>query len=132
MVTANPQVSDNSVFADEFIKKLPPKVKEQVELLRKIILSSSEQIKEEIKHGIPFYMFKGQMCYINPFDNKIVLGFSRGADMPDEYNMLSGGGKAVRHAVIRVGTKIDEDKIRHLIYEALIVNEMKADKSNRK
>ncbi len=132
MVNTVPSVSNSSHEVDAFVKRLPQDVKSLVEQLRKIILTSSEQIKEELKYGIPFYIHKGQLCYINPSDDKVILGFSRGADLPDEHNMLIGSGKAVRHAVFKTRTKIDEDKIRHLIYEALIVNEMKADKVYRK
>ena len=37
--------------------------------------------------------------------------------------------KSIRHAVIDPVKGIDEDGIRHLIFEALIVNEMKAGKA---
>lgn len=132
MVRTVSSILNSSHAVDVYVKKLAPDIKPAFELLRRIILTSSEQIKEEIKHGIPFYMYKGQLCYINPFDDKVILGFSRGADLPDEYRMLIGSGKAVRHVVYESGTKIDEEKIRHLIYEALIVNEMKAGKVYRK
>ncbi len=117
---------NSSHAVNSFIKKLNPDIQSLVELLRMIILTSSGRIKEEIRHGIPFYKYKGQLCYINPFDDKVILGFSRGAELPDEHNMLIGIGKSIRHAVFRTDTVIDEDKIRHLVYEALIVNEMKA------
>lgn len=123
---------NSSRAVNSFIEKLNPDIQSLVELLRMIILTSSGRIKEEIKHGIPFYKYKGQLCYINPFDDKVILGFSRGAELPDEHNMLIGTGKSVRHAVFRTDTKIDEDKIRHIVYEALIINEMKADSAHWK
>lgn len=122
---------NSSKAVDSFIGKLNPDIQSLAELLRTIILTSSGHIKEEIKHGIPFYKHKGHLCYINPFDDKVILGFSRGAELPDEHNMLIGTGKSVRHAVFRNDTIIDEDKIRHLIYEALIINEMKAGSAKR-
>ena len=132
MVSSVSSILNSSRAVDAYVKKLTPDIQTVVNVLRRIILTSSEQIKEEFKHGIPFYIYKGQLCYVNPFDDKVILGFSRGADLPDEHRMLIGGGKAVRHVVLKTGIKIDEDKIRHLIYEALIVNEMKADKTYRK
>ena len=120
---------NSSSAVDEFVNRLPVEVKALAERLRKIILTSSEQIREQIKHKIPFYYYKGQLCYLNPFDDRVVLGFSRGADMPDVHGMLKGNQKTVRHAVFYPDAELDEEKVRNLIYEALIVNEIKADHS---
>ena len=123
---------NSSSSVDEFVNRLPVEVKALAERLRKIILTSSEQIREQIKHKIPFYYYKGQLCYINPFDDRVVLGFSRGADLPDEFRMLVGTGKSIRHVVFDVSEKIDDDKVRILIYEALIVNEIKGVRSHNR
>jgi len=120
---------NSSPVVDEYVSKLPDKISAPIELLRKIILSASAQIEEQLKHNIPFYFYKGQLCYINFSDDKIILGFSRGAEMPDEKKLLKGQGKSIRHAVIDPVKGINEDIITHLIYEALIVNEMKAGKA---
>jgi len=120
---------NSSSAVDEFVNRLPEGIRALAERLRKIILTSSEQIREQIKHKIPFYYYKGQLCYINPFDDRVVLGFSRGAEMPDEHGMLKGNQKTVRHAVFYLHTELDKEKVRNLIYEALIVNEIKADLS---
>ena len=123
---------NSSKAVDEYISKLPENIQQLVEKLRRIILTSSEQIHEQIKHKIPFYSFKGNLCYINPSDEKVVLGFSRGADLPDEFRMLVGTGKSVRHVIFNASQKIDEDKVRNLIYEALIVNEIKGERFIKK
>jgi hypothetical protein len=129
MVDTATQFVNNSPVVDEYVKRLPEKIRTSVELLRKLILTSSVQIEEQLKYNIPFYFYKGQLCYINFSDDKIILGFSRGADMPDEKNLLRGQGKSVKHAVIDPVKGINEDLIGNLIFEALIVNEMKAGKS---
>ena len=123
---------NSSRAVDEYVSKLPENIQQLVEKLRRIILTSSEKIQEQIKHKIPFYSYKGQLCYINPSDEKVVLGFSRGADLPDEFRMLVGSGKSVRHVVFNASQKIDEDKVRNLIYEALIVNEIKSERFYKK
>ena len=122
---------NSSKAVDEFVSRLPEGIKDLAERLRKIILTSSEQITEQVNHKIPFYYYKGQLCFINPFDDRVVLGFSRGADLPDEHSMLKGNQKTVRHSVFYPNAAIDEEKIRNLIYEALIVNELKAGKPHR-
>jgi hypothetical protein len=123
---------NSSRAVDEHLSRLPEKIQQLVEILRRIILSSSEQVQEQIKYKIPFYSYKGHLCYINPSDEKVVLGFSRGADLPDEFRMLIGTGKSIRHVVFNASQKIDEDKVRNLIYEALIVNEIKNERFYKK
>ncbi len=119
---------NSSKAVEELISSLPAEIRDLAEKLRKIILTSSEQITEQVNHKIPFYYHKGQLCYINPFDDRVVLGFSRGADLPDEHSMLKGNQKTVRRTVFYPAAGIDEEKVRNLIYEALIVNELKAGK----
>ena len=129
MAGTAPHLVNSSPVVDEYVSRLPEKIRNSIRLLREIILSSSVQIEEQLKHNIPFYFYKGQLCYINFSDENIILGFSSGADMPDENKLLKGQGRSIRHAVIDPVKGINEDDIRHLIFEALIVNEMKAGKS---
>jgi hypothetical protein len=129
MVSKPSSPVNGSPVVDEYVIRLPGKIREPIEMLREIILSASVQIEERLMHNIPFYFYKGQLCYINFSDEKIILGFSRGAEMPDEKNLLKGQGKLIRHVVIDPARGIDEEMIRHLVYEALIVNEMKAGKA---
>ena len=129
MVSKPSPITNSSPVVDEYVSSLPENIRQPIKLLRKIILSASAQIEEQLKHNIPFYFYKGQLCYINFSDEKIILGFSRGAEMPDEKKQLKGQGKSIRHAVIDPVKGINGDVITHLIYEALIVNEMKAGKA---
>jgi hypothetical protein len=122
---------NSSKAVDEIVSRLPEEIKNLAKRLRKIILTSSVQITEQVNHNIPFYHYKGQLCYINPFDDRVVLGFSRGADLPDEHSMLKGNQKTIRHTVFYPDAVIDEEKVRNLVYEALIVNELKADRPGK-
>jgi len=129
MADTTPHLVNSSSVVDEYISRLPEKIRDSMHLLREIILTSSVQIEEQLKHNIPFYFYRGQLCYINFSDENIILGFSRGADMPDEKKQLKGQGKSIRHTVIDPLKGINEADVRHLIFEALIVNEMKSGKS---
>ena len=88
MADSIPRLVNSSPIVDEYISRLPEKIRDSMQLLREIILTSSAQIEEQLKHNIPFYFYKGQLCYINFSDENIILGFSRGADMPDEKKQL--------------------------------------------
>jgi len=129
MADTTQHLVNSSPVVDEYMNRLPEKIRESMQLLREIILTSSVQIEEQLKHNIPFYFYKGQLCYINFSDENIILGFSRGADMPDEKKLLKGHGQYIRHAVIDPVKGVSEDDVRHLIFEALIVNEMKSGKA---
>jgi hypothetical protein len=131
MISSVSSMLNSSRAVDEFVSLLPESIRNLAEKLRKIILTSSEKIVEQVNHKIPFYYYKGQLCYINPFDDRVVLGFSRGADLPDEHLMLKGSQKTVRRVVFYPVTDFDEDKVRNLIYEALIVNELKPDRPGK-
>lgn len=95
-----------------------------IEKIRSIILRSSPGIHESLKHEIPFYIYKGMLCYINPTNEKVIIGFSKGAEFANEDNSLVGSGKTVRHLVYRNMKDIKSEKLQHLIYEALIINEI--------
>jgi hypothetical protein len=125
MINTVSLLPNRSRVVDEYVKHLPGKTRFLVENLRNIILSSSDRIREQIKHEIPFYLYKGQLCYINHSERKVIIGFSRGAELHDEHKLLEGHGKTLRRIIIDPDKTIDEEKIRNLVYEALIVNEMK-------
>ena len=48
-----------------YIEKLPADVRKMTNKIRSIILNSASEIEESIKHKIPFYSYKGLLCYIN-------------------------------------------------------------------
>lgn len=112
-----------SQAVDHFVHDLPGWQQEIIQYLRDILLSSASALMEEIKYKIPFYSYKGDLCYINPQKDQVVLGFTKGAQLLDEPNILEGDQKEVRHYVIRDFDAIDEDDLRIVIQEAILLNE---------
>ena len=109
-----------------FIQKQNTHIQKMMNKIRYIILNSAPEIKESIKYEIPFYSHKGLLCYINPASDKVVIGFSQGAEFANEDKFLVGKGKTIRHAVYKSAKEIKTSKLQHLIYEALIINEIKS------
>ena len=107
-----------------FIEKFPHNIQRMIEKIRVIILCSAPGIQESLKYKIPFYTHKGLLCYINPTNERVIIGFSKGAEFANEDNFLVGSGKTVRHVVYRNLKDIKTEKLQHLIYEALIINEI--------
>lgn len=103
-----------------------------IQKIRGIILGSAPGIHESLKYKIPFYTHKGLLCYINPTNEKVVIGFSQGAEFANEDNMLIGSGKTVRHLIYKNIKDIKTEKLLHLIYEALIINEIHSHRPRKK
>lgn len=108
---------------DHYLFDLPEWQQEIIQYLRDVILSAAPTMVEELKYNIPFYSCNGNLCYINPQNESIVLGFIKGAQMIDEPNLLEGGQKEVRHYVIHNFDEIDEEGLRILLQEAILLNE---------
>jgi hypothetical protein len=112
-----------------YVEKLPTDIQKMVNKIRSIILNSAMEIEESIKYKIPFYSHKGLFCYINPTNEKVIIGFSHGAEFSNEGNFLLGSGKTVRHVIFKNLKDIKKAKFQSLVYEALIINEILAARS---
>lgn len=115
---------------DDFIYKLPEKLRDVANALRKILLSSSPAIQEKFSYKVPFYYYLGPLCYINKLKDHLYIGFVKGNVLEDEYGLLEKGDrKMVR--IIRYGSTIDIDerKLEFYVNQAMIINEVKK-KSN--
>lgn len=109
-----------------FIQKQNSHIQKMMNKIRYIIMNSAPDIKESIKYEIPFYSHKGLLCYINPASEKVIIGFSQGAEFANEDKFLVGRGKTIRHAIYKNAKEIKTSKLQHLIFEALIINEIKS------
>lgn len=93
--------------------------------LRMIILQTGLHIKESIKYGIPFYDYYGQLCFLNPKEETVLLGLCKGAFLSNEQGLLQGEGKEVRHVRIKHFSDIDSEVLQSLLHEAMLLNEHK-------
>lgn len=94
------------------IQKLSPAVKDVVETLRQIILSTDNQIGEQIKWNNPSFYYTGPMAPFNPkeykrdiavmnlFKNRVMLVLPSGAKVNDTTHLLEGDYKDGRRTVV--------------------------------
>jgi hypothetical protein len=108
-----------------YIEKLHPEIRKMTNKIRSIIINSASEVEESIKHKIPFYSYKGLLCYINTTNEKVIVGFSQGAEFSNDDKLLIGTGKTVRHLIYKSVKEIKTAKLQQLIYEALIINEIR-------
>ncbi|MGC4038286.1 MAG: DUF1801 domain-containing protein [Chitinophagaceae bacterium] len=96
----------------EHIKKLDPLIRDIIETLRQIILSTDKEISEHIKWNNPAFYYNGEMKPFDPkeykrdmivfnlFKNRIMLVFPSGAKVNDKTGFLEGDYKDGRRIVV--------------------------------
>src|SRR5450432_2201672 len=94
------------------IKKLEPELGKTIEVIRKIILSTDEEIGERIKWNNPSFYYTGEMKPFDPkeykreiivmnlFKGRIMLVFPSGAKINDTSGLLEGDYKDGRRIAI--------------------------------
>lgn len=102
----------DSEQVSEHIKKLDPAIRDTVQTLRKIILSTDKEIGERIKWNNPSFYYTGEMKPFDPkeykreiivfnlFKNRIMLVFPSGAKTNDKSGLLQGEYKDGRRIAI--------------------------------
>jgi hypothetical protein len=110
-------VTNNNV--QEWFDLAPVDKKLILEALRKIILSQSSKVVEEIKWSRPCYSNNGRLfCYLNVTKNYVTLGFEKGASLKDPRKVLKGTGREMRHINIKTLDELKQPEIKQLIEEA--------------
>ena len=95
----------------EFIEKMNNPLKDEINLVREIILLANDKIIEEIKWSAPSFSYKGNMATFNPRAKKFVnLTFHKGALIPDKSGILEGDKKEARVARFYDKKDIQEKK----------------------
>ncbi len=97
---------------DAYIAKQPSPQKEILEELRKLILKTFPQIKEEFKLGVPVYDDK---YYLVGLKDHVNFGFSIKGMTPDEIAQFDGGGKTTKTVQIMSVDQIDESRLVKLM-----------------
>jgi len=97
---------------NDYIEKQKSPQKEICQRLKRIILETFPDIKEEMKLGVPWYEGK---YYIVALKDHVNLGFSLKGLSAKEVDFFEGGGKTMKHIKVRSLSEIDEKKIVELL-----------------
>ena len=103
---------------------LPEDMQVMTESLRKIILNSSSELKEEYKWSMPDYSYKGLVCYLQASKKHVNLGFKKGNELEekDTHHLLQGIGKTMRHIRMKSMEEIKPELFTSLIKAAVGLN----------
>ena len=95
-----------------YIRKQMSPQKEMVRRVRKIILRTFPDIKEEMKMGVPWYEGK---LYVAALRDHVNLGFCLKGLSEKEKRLLEGSGRTMRHVKIHSLKDIDGKNIEKLL-----------------
>ncbi len=98
---------------DDYIQKQKSPQQEICQELRRIILKTFPDAKEEMKWGVP--AFADGKFYIVALKDHVNLGFSIEGLSKDEIALFDGGGKTMKHIEIGTLQGIDEKRIARLL-----------------
>lgn len=119
----------------QFITEQPDPQREIMTILRSWILDLGPHTQEKISYKIPYFSFYGPLCYLNPNEDGVDLGFTKGYELSNEQGILEAKGrKHVKSITFYSTTDLEEqeDTIRHILNEAAILNEYRFKRKARK
>ncbi|SFL58244.1 protein of unknown function (DU1801) [Gracilibacillus orientalis] len=70
-------------FVEECISQFPEHIQEITYSLRRLALDSTDQLKEELKWGMPSYAVNKKNCYLQPSKKHVNLSFYKGTQLED-------------------------------------------------
>ena len=98
---------------DDYIHKQGSPQKEICQALRRLILKTFPEAKEEMKWGVPAFM--DSKFYIVALKDHVNLGFSIKGLTKEDMALFDGGGKTMKHLEIDKLNNIDEKRIIKLL-----------------
>jgi len=97
---------------EEYINKQESLQKEILAILRKVILSTLPNIKEDFKLGVPWYEEK---FYLVALKDHVNMGFAVKGLSKSEIDLFEGKGKVMRHRKYYSTNDINKQDIAKLI-----------------
>lgn len=118
----------------EFLAHYPPPIREIAEALMKLVRDTVKGVDERVYPGwrLIGYRHHGYFCCVCPEENRVRLGFERGIDLPDPYDLLEEGGTQMRWITVVDKAEIPRQKLRAMIELAAHHDEERASAGPRR
>jgi hypothetical protein len=110
--TISTEIKKMGAQVEQYVERQSSPQKEIVGRLRKIILRTFPDVKEEMKMGVPWYEGK---LYVAALKDHVNLGFCLKGLSQKEKRLLEGSGRTMRHVKIHSLKDIDDKKIEKLL-----------------
>ncbi len=98
---------------EEYINKQKSPQKEVCQALRRLVLKTFPNVKEEMKWGVP--AFADGKFYIVALNEHVNLGFSIKGLTKEDMTLFDGGGKTMMHVEVSKIADIDNERITKLL-----------------
>jgi hypothetical protein len=123
-----------SKMIDERIKELGDWRGQMLAQIRTLIKQADPEVVEEWKWvkptnpGTPVWSHDGLICTGETYKNVVKMTFAKGAALEDPSGLFNSslGGNTRRAIDFHEGEKIDEEALKALIREAVMLNEVRA------
>ena len=119
----------------QYISEQPQPQREMMTVLRSWILDLGSHTQEKMSYKKPYFSFYGTMCYLNPHEEGVDLGFTKGYELSDDQKILeSKGRKQVKTITFHSVAELEEteEAIRHVLNQAAILNEYRFKRGGKK
>lgn len=119
----------------QYISEQPQPQREMMTVLRSWILDLGSHTQEKMSYKKPYFSFYGTMCYLNPHEEGVDLGFTKGYELSDDQKILeSKGRKQVKTITFHSVAELEEteEAIRHVLNQAAILNEYRFKRGGEK
>jgi hypothetical protein len=125
---------------DDFFFSILPSEQKIITRLRNIILDTSPKLVEKMSYGAPFYFIRQRICFLWPaslamsgIKEGVNLGLCKGYLLSDEQKALDKGNrKEVYYLHFKSLSEINEELLKEMLFEAILVDEEHGNKSKRK
>jgi hypothetical protein len=108
-----------STDVQQWFDAAPESQRPILDTLRRLILSSTSDIVEEIKWSRPCYSTSRSIfCYLHRTKRHVTIGFQQGASLKDPRNLLEGTGKEMRHVKVGAAGGLDQSGVLRLVKQA--------------
>ncbi|MPR36287.1 DUF1801 domain-containing protein [Salmonirosea aquatica] len=106
---------------DEYIASQNDWKRGILEELRKLIVSSNPEIKEDWKWNCPVWVLHKPICSANAFKSHVKLNFFQGAALEDKHGLFNAGldSKHSRGIDFKEHDTIQETKLLELLHQAI-------------
>jgi hypothetical protein len=117
-------MNESKDIISEFLNNYHETVKSNALELRKLIRSLYPDIKEQLDVSAKMIAFgfgpkySDNLCTLILSKTGLKLGFYKGSELQDPYNLLQGSGKVHKYVIIKNETDIQSKELNALLKEA--------------
>lgn len=98
-----------------FIASQPEPARSLLWLCRDYLHRNAPGVSEALKWGIPTFMLERNVFYLNPKEDHVVLGFVRGAQMPEFRGVFDHVAQEVAHVLVRAAADLERPGLREAV-----------------